>query len=214
MSANLPVPADPDESGPASMVLVRVGNRTVPAKTGARCRVCQSPHRAQIEAWILEGYTRPTILAQLADMEDGPLGQPTEKSLRVHTENHLPLEARAQAAIIDRRAEQLGDEIEKYGGRVADHLSALDMVVLQGFDALQKGTINVDSTPLMKAIDLKHKIEMSADGGVDANVWRDALMEYMRIAVEFIPPERRHEFSTALTNSPVLAALAKSQQRM
>ncbi|MGA5598468.1 hypothetical protein ACPCSE_29960 [Streptomyces cellulosae] len=211
--SQLPVPVDPDENGPASMVMVRVGNRTVPAKTGARCRVCQHPDRAKIEAWILQGYTRPTIVTWLADMEEGPLGRPTEKSLRLHTENHLPLEERAQAAILDRRAEQLGDEIEKYGGRVADHLSALDMVVLQGFDELQKGNIKVDSATLMKAIDLKHKIEMSTEGGVDANVWRDALMEYMRIVVPFIPPERRQELSTALSESPVLSALARSQPR-
>jgi hypothetical protein len=194
------------------MVMVRVGNRTVPAKTGARCRVCQHPERAQIEAWVLQGYSRPVILGWIADMEAGPLGQPTEKALRLHTENHLPLEHRAQAAIIEHRAEQLGDEIEKYGGRVADHLSALDMVVLQGFDALQKGDLRVDSATLMKAIDLKHKIDQSMNGGVDANVWRDALMEYMRIAVPFIPPERRKEFAAALSDSPVLAALAKSQQ--
>lgn len=212
MSANLPAPVDPDETGPASMVMVRVGNRTVPAKTGARCRVCQSPHRAQIEAWILEGYTRPTILGQLADMEPGPLGQPSEKSLRVHTDNHLPLDARAQAAILDRRAELLGDEIEKYGGRVADHKSALSMVVLKGFDRLQKGEIQVDSATLIKAIDLAQKFEMAAEGGMDANVWRDALMEYMRIVVPFIPPERRQELSAALSESPVLAALARGQQ--
>lgn len=213
MTDNLPVPADPDESGPTSMVVVRVGGRTVPAKTGKRCRVCQSPHRAQIEAWILEGYTRPTILAYLADMEEGRLGHPTEKSLREHTDKHLPLGARAEAAILERRAEQLGDEIEKHGGRVADHLSALDMVVLKGFDGIQKGDIRVDATTLMKAIDLKHKLEMAIEGGIDANLWRDALMEYMRIAVQFIPPERRKEFADALSKSPVLAALTKNQQQ-
>lgn len=212
MSTNLPVPTDPDETGPASMVLVRVGNRTVPAKTGARCRVCQSPHRAQIEAWILEAYTRPTILAYLEDLEPGPLGHPTEKALRVHTDRHLPLGARAEAAILDRRAELLGDEIEKYGGRVADHNSVLDMVVLKGFDGIQRGDIKVDGPTLMKAIDLKHKIDMQVEGGMDANVWRDALMEYMKIAVPFIPVERRKEFAAALSESPVLAALSKGQQ--
>jgi hypothetical protein len=195
------------------MVLVKIGDRTVPAKTGARCRVCQSPHRAKIDAWIIEGYTRPTILEWLADMEEGPMGHPSEKALRGHTDRHLPLEVRAQTAILDRRAEQLGDEIEKYGGRVADHLSALDMVVLQGFDGIQKGTIKVDAATLMKAIDLKHKIDTTVNGGVDANVWRDALMEYMRIAIGFIPVDRRKDFAAALDASPVLAALSKNAQQ-
>lgn len=214
MSDNLPAVADPEETGPASMVMVRVGNRTVPAKTGPRCRVCQSPDRAKIEAWILQGYTRPTILGWVQDMEEGPLGHPSEKSLRVHTDQHLPLEQRSQAAILERRAEQLGDEIEKFGGRVADHRSALSMVVLKGFDALQRGDFNVDAPTLMKAIDLTHKLEAAVDGGMDANVWRDALMEYMRIAVRFIPAEKRKEFAAALSESPVLAALAKGQQQI
>ncbi|WP_428957827.1 hypothetical protein [Streptomyces sp. cg35] len=210
---SLPVPANTDDTGPASMVLVRVGGRTVPAKTAARCRVCQSPHRAKIDSWILEGYTRPTILGYLDDLTEGPLGHPTDKSLRHHTDKHLPLSARSQAAILERRAEQLGDEIEKYGGRVADHESALDMVVLKGFDALQRGEINVDGPTLMKAIDLKHKIDSTLEGGVDANVWRDALMEYMRIALGYIPPEKRREFAAALNSSPVLAALSKNAQQ-
>ncbi|MEU9405667.1 hypothetical protein AB0E08_08170 [Streptomyces sp. NPDC048281] len=213
MSDNLPEVLDPDASGPVSMVLVRVGNRTVPAKNGARCRVCQSPHRAKIEAWILEGYTRPAILAQLADMEEGRLGHPTEKALRSHTDRHLPLEARAEAAILERRTEQLGEEIEKFGGRVADHLSALDMVVLKGFDALQRGEIRLGASDLMKAIDLKQKIDASVEGGLDDRKWRGILMEYMKIAVEFIPPENRQAFARALSQSPVLTALSQNNQQ-
>lgn len=212
MSDNLPAKVDPDDDGPSSIIMVRVGGVTVPAKTAARCRVCQSPHRVQIEKWILEAYTRPTILAHLADLEPGPLGHPSEKSLRLHVDKHMTLGDRAQAAILARRAEQLGEEIEKYGGRVADHLSALDIVVLRGFDALQRGEIKVDAATLMKAIDLKHKIESTVDGGVDANIWRDALMEYMRIALGFIPTDRRKEFSVALNTSPILAALSKNAQ--
>ncbi|MFD8650685.1 hypothetical protein [Streptomyces mirabilis] len=211
MSDNLPATVDPDD-GPSSIVMIRVGGRTVPAKTNSKCRVCQSPHRVQIEKWTLEAYTRPTILAYLKDLEPGPLGHPSEKSLRLHADKHMALGDRAQAAILARRAEQLGEEIEKYGGRVADHLSALDIVVLRGFDALQRGEIKVDAATLMKAIDLKHKIDSSVDGGVDANIWRDALMEYMRIALGFIPTDRRKEFAAALNASPVLAALQKNAQ--
>lgn len=54
MSDNLPAPVDHEDDGPSSLVMVRVGGRTVPAKTAARCRVCQSPHRVQIEKWTLE----------------------------------------------------------------------------------------------------------------------------------------------------------------
>lgn len=206
--SNLPAPV-PDQEEPASMVLVRVGNHTVPAKTAPNCRVCQSPHRVKIDTWILGGFTRPTILAYLQDMEEGPLGHPTEKSLRYHTDKHLPLADRSRAAIIERRAEQLGEDIDKFGGRAADHMTALDMVVSHGFDALQRGDIFVDAVTLMKAIDLKHKIDSSVDGGVDATVWRDALMEYMRIAMQFVPTGQRDAFNRALNSSPVLIALSK-----
>lgn len=209
---NLPATTTEEDVGPASMTLVRVGGRTVPAKTAPKCRVCQSPHRGDIESWILQAYSRPRILSWLADLDAGKLGHPSEKSLRLHAERHMPLGAAAQAAVIERRAEALGEDVEKYGGRVADHLTTLDLVVMNGFDALQRGDIQVDATTLMKAIDLKHKIDASVDGGVDANVWRNALMEYMRIAVDFVPVAKRAEFARALSASPVLAALS-SQQR-
>ncbi|MDQ1041457.1 hypothetical protein QFZ75_007959 [Streptomyces sp. V3I8] len=212
MSNNLPVKFDPDDDGPSSLVMVRVGTQTVPAKTAARCRVCQSPDRIQIEKWMLGGFTRPTILGHLADLKPGPLGHPSDKSLRLHADKHMALGDRAQTAILARRAEQLGEEIEKYGGRVADHQSALDIVVLRGFDALQRGDIKVDAATLMKAIDLKHKIDQTLDGGVEVNVWRGALMEYMRTALGFIPADRRREFADALNANPVLAALSKNMQ--
>jgi hypothetical protein len=213
MSDNLPTTPDDAEAGPTSMVLVKVGGRVVDAKTASGCRTCQSPHRAKIESWLLEGFSRPTILAWLEGLETGPLGHPTDKSIRLHVKKHMPMDAVARAAIINRRAEQLGDEVEKYGGRVIDHITALDTVVALGFDALAKGELRVDAPTLMKAIDLKHKIDSSMeDGGVDANVWRDALMEYMRIAMQFIPAVKREEFSRALSTSPILAALSKNSQ--
>lgn len=213
MSTNLPASLAHADEGPTSMTMVRVaGGRAVPAKTAPRCRVCQSPQRIDIEQWMLQGYSRPRILGWLDGMEAGELGHPTDKALRLHAANHMPLGAAAEAAIIDRRAEQLGDEVEKWGGRVADHLTALDMVVLKGFDRLQRGELTVDAATLMKAIDLKHKIDQSVDGGVDANVWRDALMEYMRVALEFIPATKRAEFAKALSSSPILAALSKNPQ--
>ncbi|MFF7198229.1 hypothetical protein ACFZAM_31535 [Streptomyces sp. NPDC008079] len=208
MSA-LPAVLPPDE-GPASMVLVRVGGQTVSAKTSENCRTCQSPARAKIDGWILTGFTRPTILGYLADMEPGPLGHPSEKSLRHHTQHHLPLADRSRAAILERRAEQLGDDVDKFGGRVADHLTALDILVSKGFDALTNGEIFVDGPTLLKAIDLKLKVDATLVGGIDANVWRDALMEYMRIAVDFVPTGLRADFARALSKSPILAALSKN----
>lgn len=214
MSGNLPATTgDEEPASAASVIQVRIGSRTVPAKTSPTCRTCQSRYRAKIEHMILSGYSRPKILEWLSDLDPGPGGEhPSEKSLRLHTKRHLPLAASAEAAILERRAEALGDEIEKYGGQVADHLTALDIVVAKGFAALQAGEIQVDATTLMKAIDLKHKIDASMDGGIDANVWRDALMEYMRIALDFIPHNLRAEFARAISTSPVLKALAKANQ--
>lgn len=108
---------------PPSMVLVRIGDKVYPAKTSSTCRTCQHPKRAAIEAWYLGGYRWRAILRQLEE-QPSPLGEMTEKALRYHFEHHLPIEAKAQQAIIERRAAQLGDAIDEYGDRVADHLAA------------------------------------------------------------------------------------------
>lgn len=87
------------------------------------------------------------------------------------------------------------------------------MVVLKGFQALQEGNIKLGASDLMKAIDLKQKIDASVEGGLDDKKWRGILMEYMKIAVEFIPPENRQAFARALSQSPVLTALSQSNQQ-
>ncbi len=196
---------------PASMVMVRLGGATVPARTSANCATCQSPHRARIEQLILEGYSRPAILRELTAMPPGDSPHPTEKSLRHHTAKHLPIEARSQAAIIERRAEQLGDAAESYGERLADHMVALDSFLSMGFTALAQGEIKITGPDLLKAIDLKDRIERTTGGGVDAEVWRTALMEYMRIAVNYVPLDQRSDFARELSASSVLQALTGDQ---
>jgi hypothetical protein len=87
------------------------------------------------------------------------------------------------------------------------------MVVLKGFAALQDGSIKLGASDLMKAIDLKQKIDASVEGGLDDKKWRAILMEYMKTAVEFIPPENRQAFAQALSRNPVLLAMAQSNQQ-
>ncbi|MEV5568118.1 hypothetical protein AB0L54_35485, partial [Streptomyces sp. NPDC052196] len=78
---------------------------------------------------------------------------------------------------------------------------------------LQRGEIRLGASDLMKAIDLKQKYDSAGGEGLDDKKWRGILMEYMKIAVEFIPPENRQAFARALSQSPVLAALSQSNQQ-
>lgn len=196
---------------PASMIMVRLGGVNVPARTSPNCATCQSPHRARIEQLILEGYSRPAILRELGGMTPGEMPHPTEKSLRHHTTKHLPIEARSQAAMIERRAEQLGDAAEAYGERLADHMVALDSFLSMGFTALARGEMKIGAGDLLKAVDLKDRIERTTGSGADADVWRATLLEYMRIAVKYVPPSDRAAFARELSASSVLRALTGDQ---
>lgn len=202
----------PDTDEPKSMVVVRIGDKAYPAKTSDTCRTCQHPQRARIESWYLTGYRWKAILKEIGD-EESALGPLTEKSLRNHVARHLPIEATTQAAIIERRANQIGDALEEYGDRVADGAAALDMIIANGFERVSAGEIKVETPELLAAIRLKHQIDQSVGDGLDTEAWRLALMAHMQIALKYIPLADRVAFGRELTENPILRALAEAQNK-
>lgn len=198
--------------GPTSMVVVRIGDREFPAKTSATCRTCQHPRRADIERWYLTGYRAKAILKEIGDQESA-LGPLTEKALRHHCGNHLPIEATTQAAILERRAAELGDAIGEYGDRVADGPSALKVLIASGFDKAVAGQMAMSATDLVAAISMLHKIESSMEGEATSKVWRTALMRHMSIARKWIPAADLSAFAREISEDPVLRALAEEMHR-
>lgn len=197
-----------DVPAPRSVMEVQVGKKTYPMHSHPTCRTCQSPRRLDIEHRILSGGSYVGIadwLGAQPDADDGRLPAPGTESLRAHAKSHMPLPGSMARAIIDRRAEEIGNRLD--AGEAADHIALARLVVKIGMEGLADGTLTPELPDVMNAAKFLavHDVQ---DTGIDVAAWRETLMAYMEVARTFIPAAQWPSFGTALSAHPVLRALA------
>lgn len=205
------------ENASRSMIMVRVGGREYPAKRVRQCRTCRSKHRAVIEAAITSGLTYEEIHRRTVEPYDDHslLGPPDFKQIQRHVANgHMPLPHTAQRRIIEKRAEELGQSIEIGEDVLVDNVTAIRSVIQMGFERLQSGELEPSMRDLMQALQLQAQIDKEhGDGGLDEEVWRDALIAYMSIVRDVVPQELMEEIKVKMASSPVLKAIAERRSQ-
>jgi hypothetical protein len=205
--ANPPAP----ESRPGSMVMIDVHGMQYPLKTVTQCRTCMSPHRRMIENSVLEGHSYKTIADSLEGLPLGPRNwpHPNWSSVRNHVRsNHMPIGPTTERALIERRSKEIGRDLETHTEAVVDYQGVNEMIVQRGMAAMARGELKVSMGDLLRAISNQHTFAMAAEGGLDAEAWQDALMAYMDVVNDLMPPDRMEEFGRRLANHPVLQKLA------
>jgi hypothetical protein len=193
---------------PASVVMVDIGGRQYPMKTVPQCRTCMSPYRLEIEQAILEHRSYMSIANTLVDRPEGRLPHPEHQSIRSHVlKNHMPVGPTAERALVEMRAEQIGRDIEKHVAGLADYATVNEIIIQRGMDRLARGELQPSMGELLTAIRMQHQIESTSEEGLDSAAWQEALMAYLEVAQEFIPPDRMQDYGQALANHPVLRAM-------
>jgi hypothetical protein len=198
----------------SSMAMVRVGGKLFPARVSPGCFTCSSQYRAQIERELLAGRSYRAVHDWLVATYDAPEGHPhpSRESLRAHmNDQHLPLSAVVQHRIIEERSREIGTSIEEAAGAVADHVAVNRIIVQRGLERLSAGEIQPEMGDLLTAIRQQQAIDAEHEGGLDAEVWRQALTEYMAIVSRVLTPQQRAQFAQLATASPVLQALQRKQ---
>jgi len=197
-----------------SMAMVRVGGRLYQARVAQGCGTCASPYRAQIERELLGARSYRVVYNWLCATYEAPEGQPhpSRESMRTHmNDQHLPLKAAVQHEIIRQRSEEIGASIEEAAGTIADHVAVNRVIVQRGLERLNAGEIEPSMADLLTAIRQQQAIDAEHEGGLDAEVWRDALMEYMALVARVLTADQRVEFARLAANSAVLRALQHKQ---
>lgn len=193
---------------PGSVVMVEVNGQKYPMKTVSQCRTCMSPYRMEIEQAVLEQRSYQKIADAVADREPGTLPNPGYQSIREHViRNHMPIGPTAERALVEARAKSIGRDIETYASGLADYVSVNQIIIQRGMDRLARGELKPSMSELMAAIRMQHSIETVSEDGVDAQAWQEALMAYMEVAQQFIPPEHFQSYGAALAQHPVLRAM-------
>lgn len=193
---------------PASMVMTKIGGREYPLRSIPSCKTCQDPNRLFIENELIRGASYASIARALVDMPAGDLGHPNSEGISSHIERgHLPLGVATQRRMIERRAKEIGRSIQDSEENLADYVTVNQMIVSRGFERMQAGEINPDLGDVINASKFLHTVEQASGGDLDEQAWRDAMLAYMEVAAEFIPPERFAEYGQALSAHPVLRAM-------
>lgn len=202
-----PAPPAPHRR-PGSVVMVDIGGRRYPMKTVAQCRTCMSPYRLEIEQAILEQHSYMSIAQTLVDRDQGRLPHPGHQSIRDHVlKNHMPIGPTAERALVEERAKQIGRDIENSTTGLADYASVNKIIVQRGMDRLARGELQPSMSELLTAIRMQHVMESTTEDGLDSAAWQEALVAYLEVAQQFIPPDKMQAYGQALTNHPVLRAM-------
>lgn len=197
---------------PTSLVMTRIGGQDYPLRSEPNCKTCQSPQRLFVEAELVRGRSYRSIARSLDGLPAGEKGHPSHESIANHVkQGHVPVAQSVQRRIIERRAIEVGRSIEADEDVLADHVTVSQMIVQRGLEKVADGTLDLKASDIIAASRFLHDVEKSAGGEVNAEVWVEAVMEYMEIAQQFIPPAAWTAYSAALNQSPVLRALAERQ---
>jgi hypothetical protein len=188
--------------GGQSVVVYRLGGREYPQRVVPNCNVCASRYRYDVERAVAGGQPFAAIVRALPD--DAGL---SARSIANHSHaGHMPYEQEALRRVVERRAEQLGRDVEDGVEQLVDQVSLAQTVVQQVFTGLAAGELRPDVTDGLRAAKLLAQIEAEGDGG-DKAAWTEAFMVYHSIAKRIMSPEQWAAFGLELSTNPVLRAL-------
>lgn len=197
-----------------SMVMTRIGGVEYPMRSVPTCRTCQSPYRVEIENDLLRGYSYAAIARGIEGRAPGNLPHPSAESISAHLSNqHMPVQAAAQRRLIERRAEEIGRNIENEVEALADHVTLARMVVARGFERLQSGEIQPDLDEALAASRFLFQVEQQQDtSDLDQQALLQVLHAYMEITQQFVPPEQWEAYGRAVRSHPIIREMAERQE--
>lgn len=184
------------------IVTYRLGGRDYPLRSVATCKVCNSEARLDVERALAAGATYASIAAKT----DGAV---TAQNVRNHfVGGHMPMEVEALRRLLERRAEEVGRDIEAGVEDLVDHVALARTVVRKAFEGVASGELRVSASDGLAAARLLYQ---DGDGEVeeDKAAWVEAFMIYQDTARAMMGAEMFDEFGRALARNPVLRALVE-----
>lgn len=193
---------------PASMVMTRVGGVDYPLVSVAQCKTCQSPHRLIIENHLITGRSNAGIRKELEAID--PDGEhPTAEGIGEHyRKGHMPLNQAVKRRLIERRAEEIGKNMNAELETLMDHVTVAQMILQTGGEKVARGELDPNITETLAAAKFLFDIEKSAQGSVDNEMWTTAFMVYMEAARELMTEDQWQNFGRRLASHPVLREMA------
>jgi hypothetical protein len=196
-------------SHPSSMVMTRIGGREYPMRSVPNCKTCQSPHRLHVENLLLTaGRTFAAISRELP--EDAGLSP--ENLADHYNRGHMPLQLETRIRIRERRAEEIGKQLDDGATLLVDQVVAADTILQIGYERLLAGEITPDVSDMLVAAKFRQQVEREMGEAIDTEMWVSSINELLSEAEAVMPPEMWANYGQRLLKNPVLNALRQKQK--
>jgi hypothetical protein len=120
-----------------------------------RCSVCKSNHRRAIDQMLVAGFSLGSIAEHFERL--GVVF--TRSALSRHGTKHLTLHSAAYRRIIEKRAEEMMEDVDDAAGFLTNRRSILEVALQKGYDQLLNGSTPIEPRDLLAIIDKLEKIE-------------------------------------------------------
>lgn len=193
-----------------SVIMYRLGGRQYPMKTVATCKVCQSPHRLEIERSLIRSYAPTTIWRSLPESVQEHL---SVRNITDHANKHLPVDHAIRHAALEARTRELGRDIESAEGALVDHILFARTGMQQVYERMVEGDIKPDVKDGIAFATLLLKVTEQAGDGLDEEMYARGFMAYMSAMRQVCTPEQIQQIGRLLNQDPVLQSLLAASER-
>jgi len=142
----------------------RKGN--VPVKAGAptgqfeitngKCKVCQSPHRREIDNALAMGMSQTAVRNHFNVAYGHEFF--TSMNISTHARKHMTLRDAANLAIYEENARRAGLDTERVVGYIRTHRANLERIVNETMDAMGAGATQPEIKDALSAIQILEKM--------------------------------------------------------
>lgn len=194
---------------------MKIGNNIYDAVFEPRCKVCNHPARFAIEEKILLGNSYPKIARWVSDVRtQQPTGEIVDwpeleaRNIKNHyVQGHCPLDAEMMRAFTERRAEELGEDLENSMTTFTDHIVVQKAILAKGYEALVKGEIQPDVKDTLAASKLLADREREIAEHATVEQWQEFMVIYFQAVRNVVSADQWNEIVKSIQHHPAMKAI-------
>ncbi len=152
----------------------------------ARCKVCQSPHRREIDAALATGMAQSTV----KEFFNTAYGSDffTANNISLHARKHMSIRDQGVRRIYEEAARREGMDIAVVEGFIRTRRAAIDQVINEALTLMQAGTINPEVKDLLAAIQMLEKMDAEQQDSMVAELERQ-FRAFMAAVKDTVPED-------------------------
>lgn len=124
--------------------------------TNGKCKVCQSPHRREIDNALAMGMSQTAVRNHFNIAYGHEFF--TGMNISTHARKHMTLRDRANTAIYEENARKAGMDVDRVAGYIRTHRANLERIINETMDSMAAGATQPEIKDALAAIQIVEKM--------------------------------------------------------